>query len=106
MSAIDTAKEIVRIAITSPVAKDVIELLKTKLSLLESQIATLEKENLALKDQNRNLQTENAKVKVQTAQIAGKGDELMPETVEVLKLFFTQATDISAESVAQHFQLS
>ena len=49
MSAIDTAKEIARIASTASLGKDVIELLEKKVGLLAEQITTLETENANLK---------------------------------------------------------
>ena len=58
MSALDTAKEIIRIGSTAGISKDVIDLLEKKSALLEEQIAALERENSQLK-------TENAKFRAQ-----------------------------------------
>jgi predicted nuclease with TOPRIM domain len=49
MSAIETAKEIVRISSTAGLSKDVIDLLDKKNSLLTEQVTTLETENANLK---------------------------------------------------------
>jgi len=45
MSAIDTAKEIGRIASTATLGKDVIDLFEKKVALLAEQVTTLETEN-------------------------------------------------------------
>ena len=55
MSAMDTAKEIVRIGATAGLSKDVIDLQEKKLALLAEQLATLERENADLKAENANL---------------------------------------------------
>ncbi len=49
MSAIDTAKEIVRITSTAGLSKDVIDLLEKKNLLLTEQVTTLETEITSLK---------------------------------------------------------
>ncbi len=56
MSAIDTAKEIVRIGSTAGLSKDVIDLLEKKATLLAE-------ENIALKSQVAVLQAENAQLR-------------------------------------------
>jgi RIO-like serine/threonine protein kinase len=56
MSAIETAKEIVRITSTAGLSKDVIDLLEKKNALLAEQITSLETENANLKEKITNLQ--------------------------------------------------
>ena len=48
MSALDTAKEIVRIGSTAGLSKDVIDLLEKKSALLTEQVSALERENTRL----------------------------------------------------------
>jgi predicted RNA-binding Zn-ribbon protein involved in translation (DUF1610 family) len=49
MSATDTAKDVIRIATTAGLSKDVIDLLEKKSALLTEQVMTLERENTQLK---------------------------------------------------------
>jgi len=65
MSAIDTAKEIARIAVTSGLSSEIIELLEKKITLLTEQIATLESENTNLKKKVENLEQQLASLNPQ-----------------------------------------
>lgn len=76
MSAIDTAKEFVRIGSTVGLSKDVIDLLDKKASLLAEQVTALEQENTTLLRENRNLKLENEKLKDQLQNARTKSDEL------------------------------
>jgi hypothetical protein len=76
MSAIDTAKEFVRLGSTVGLSKDVIDLLDKKASLLAEQVTALEQENTTLLRENRNLKLENEKLKGQLQNARPKGDEL------------------------------
>ena len=58
MSALATAKEIVRIGSTAGLSKDVVDLLEKKATLLTEQVATLERENAQLKSENDNLRAQ------------------------------------------------
>jgi len=58
MSALDTAKEIGRIAATATLGKDIIDLLEKKVALLTEQITALETENANLKQKVANLEQE------------------------------------------------
>ena len=55
MSALDTAKEIVRIGSTAGLSKDVIDLLEKKVTLLTEEIANLRTEVSRLQIENENL---------------------------------------------------
>ena len=80
MGALDTVKDIGRLASTATLSKDVIDLLKEKITLLTEQIATLQKENTDLKAKVYELEQELKSVKP-------KGD-LAADTVRVLRLLF------------------
>src|SRR5262249_12644146 len=58
MSALDTAKEIGRIAAATTLGKDVIDLLEKKITLLTEQVTTLEAENKNLKVKVHDLEQE------------------------------------------------
>jgi hypothetical protein len=58
MSATDTAKEVIRIASTAGLSKDVIDLLEKKSALLAEQVTSLESENTKLKLENGQLRTQ------------------------------------------------
>ena len=55
MSAIDTAKEIARIAVTAGLSSEIIGLLEKKGVLLTEQVAVLEREKFELTAENTNL---------------------------------------------------
>ncbi len=65
MSAIDTAKEIVRITSTAGLSKDVIDLLEKKVSLLTEQVTTLEREKTDLKKKIADLEQREASTKAE-----------------------------------------
>jgi len=104
MSAIDTAKEFVRLGSTVGLSKDVIDLLDKKAVLLAEQVATLEQENTTLLRENRNLKLENEKLNGQLQNARPKG-ELSEQTTAILKSFFTNARELSEEEIARHFQI-
>jgi hypothetical protein len=58
MSATDTAKEVIRLATTAGLSKDVIDLLEKKSALLTEQVAALERENTQLKLEVAQLRTQ------------------------------------------------
>ena len=76
MNAADTVKDVVRIATTAGLSKDVIDLLQAKADLLAEQNTTLEQENTTLLRENRNLHLVNADLKKQLENAHPKGDEL------------------------------
>jgi hypothetical protein len=92
MSAIDTAKEIARIASTASLGKDVIDLLEKKVGLLAEQITTLETENANLKQKVPNFDQ-------QFAGARPKG-ELGPDAVRFLKLLFEHDTGLTVSQIA------
>jgi len=96
MSATDIAKEIIRIANTATLGKDVIDLLKEKVALLTEEIDTL-------RSKASSLEVENADLKA-SLQSLQPGDVLPKETADVLQFFFDQGHELSIEQVAQRFQ--
>ena len=96
MSATDIAKEIVRIANTAALSKDVIDLLEKKLALMTE-------ETDGLRSKASHLEVENADLKTQIQRLQ-PGDALPKETADVLQFFFVQGRELSIEQVAQQFQ--
>jgi DNA-binding transcriptional ArsR family regulator len=98
MSAIDTAKEIARIASTASLGKDVIDLLEKKVGLLAEQITTLETENAKLKQKVANLNQ-------QFASARPKG-ELHPDAIRFLKLLFEHEEGLTVSQIATSLGIS
>src|SRR5438105_13845436 len=92
MSAIDTAKEIARIASTASLGKDVIELLEKKVGLLAEQITTLETENAKLKQKVANLDQQFAGARPKS--------ELHPDAISFLTLLFEHDTGLTVSQIA------
>jgi hypothetical protein len=98
MSAIDTAKEIARIASTATLGKDVIDLLEKKVGLLAEQVTTLETENANLKQKVANL----------NQQFAGTGPsgQLHPDAIRFLKLLFHHDKGLTVSEIAGSLGIS
>jgi hypothetical protein len=96
MSAIETVKEIGRIASTTTLGKDVIDLLEEKIALLTEQVTTLETENKNLKAQVYDLEQELRRAKPKR--------DLADDTIKALRLFFD--CDLTVLHVAQAIGLS
>jgi predicted nuclease with TOPRIM domain len=97
MSALDTAKEIGRMAATATLSKDVIDLFEKKVALLTEQVASLESENMNLKKKVENLEQELERLRP-------KGDRLADGAEKILKfLFDREGEDFSPERLAQEF---
>ena len=98
MSAIDTAKEIARIASATSLGKDVIDLLEKKVGLLSEQITTLETENANLKQKVANIDQ-------QFAGALPKG-ELHPDAIRFLKLLFEHDKGLTVSQIASSLGIS
>jgi hypothetical protein len=98
MSAIDTAKEIARIASTASLGKDVIDLLEKKVGLLTEQITTLETENANLKQKVANFDQQFAG--------APPKAELHPDAIRFLKLLFEHDTGLTVPQIADSLGIS
>jgi len=98
MSAIDTAKEIARIASTASLGKDVIDLFEKKVALLAEQVTTLETENANLKQKVANFEQ-------QLAGVRPKG-KLHPDAIKILKLLFENDRDLTISQIAGSLGIS
>lgn len=98
MSAIDTAKEIARIAVTLGLSSEIIDLLEKKIVLLTEQITTLESENTNLKKKVQNLEQ-------QLASLSPQPGGLDQVSFKFLKLLF-EHDDLSIEEVAASLGIS
>jgi DNA-binding MarR family transcriptional regulator len=98
MSAIDTAKEIARIASAASLGKDVIELLEKKVGLLAEQITTLETENANLKQKVASLDQQFAGARPKS--------ELHPDAIRFLKLLFEHDTGLTVSQIADSLGIS
>jgi regulator of replication initiation timing len=105
MSATETVKEIVRIANTAGLAKDVIDLLQVKAALLTEQVATLEEDHTTLSSENRNLKLENETLLKQLQNARPYADRLDETTEKILKYAFEQTRDLSAPHIASVFKM-
>jgi hypothetical protein len=98
MSAIDTAKEIARIASTATLGKDVIDLLEKKVALFAEQVTTLETENTNLKQKVADLEQQVACVRPK--------DKLHPDTIRFLKLLFEHERGLTIAQIAGSLGIS
>src|SRR5438552_205582 len=97
MSALDTVRELGRMATTATHTKDVIDLFKEQVVLLEKQIATLEQENTTLKTENANLKAKLYDLEQELSRMKPKQD-LADDTIKALRLFFDH--DLTASQIA------
>lgn len=88
MSALDTVKELGRMATTATLSKDVIDLFSQKVALLEKQVATLEQENAALKSEKTNLEKKVVDLEQELARLSPKSDRLEEGAEKLLQLLF------------------
>ncbi len=94
MSALDTVKELGRMATTATLTNDVIDLFSQKVELLEKQVATLEQENAALKTENANLKAKLYDLEQELNRVKPKRD-LADDTIKVLRFLFDQDLTVS-----------
>ena len=87
----ETAIELVQIADNAGLAKGVIALLEGKAALLTQQVTRLE--------------IENANLKAELKRALRQSEELSPDTIKMLKLFFDRANDISIEEILKSLDL-
>lgn len=92
MSAIDTAKEIARIASTASLGKDVIDLLEKKIALLAEQLTTLETESANLKQKVASLEEQLTRVPPTR--------EFHPDAIRFLKLLFKHDRGLTLSQIA------
>jgi septal ring factor EnvC (AmiA/AmiB activator) len=101
MSALDTAKEIGRIASTASLGKDVIDLLEKKVALLTEQVTALETENLNLRQKVYDLEQELERLRP-------KQDRFEKDAERILESLFDLSDDegIPVEVVGQALGIS
>ena len=97
MNSRDFIKGIVQFVNTAELPGETAYTIVAKLSLLDEHVAGLESENARLKD-------ENEKLKIQIKCLQPEIEEVSKETIEVMKLFFERAQDISVDEVAKAFK--
>jgi FtsZ-binding cell division protein ZapB len=97
MSAIDTVKEIGRIASATTLGKDVIDLLEKKIALLAEQVTTLEAENANLKKKVADLEQEVDRLHPK--------DDIDAQSVRILQLL-AQQPGLRIEQIAGYLGLS
>src|SRR5438309_668694 len=98
MSAIDTAKEIARIASTARLGKDVIELLEKKVGFVADQITTLETENAQLKQKVANINQQFAGPRPKS--------DLHPDAISFLQLLFEHDKGFTVSQIAGSLGIS
>jgi FtsZ-binding cell division protein ZapB len=100
MSAIDTAKEIGRIAAATTLGKDVIDLLEKKITLLTEQITTLEQEKSVLQTENANLKQEVVNLEQEIERARPKQGGLDETAKNFIKVLFGSGSSMDFEGVA------
>jgi len=104
MSALDTVKELGRMATTATLTKDVIDLFNQKVELLEKQVATLEQENTALKTQNSNLKAKLYDLEQELTRLKPK-DDLDTQALQFLQILARQS-GLRIEQIAGYLRVS
>lgn len=102
MSVTDIAKDAIRIASTTGLSKDVIDLLKEKITLLDEKLQSLTQENNTLKAENHDLlkRLESVGHKVQKQ---GQRPEGFDDTTEkILDMLFKNPDGISIKRIVSH----
>lgn len=94
MGALDTAKEIGRIAVTSGLSQEIITLLEKKVGLLTEQVSSLEAENTNLKAKAYDLGKE-------LERLSPKSDRLEEGAEKILALLFEQDDSIHTDYIAE-----
>lgn len=106
MSALETAKEIGRIASTANLGKDVIvDLLEKKITLLAEQITTLEQEKSVLNTENANLKKKVIDLQQHLDRLNPKQDGLEEEAAKML-LFLFDRPDTAIECMTEAMGIS
>lgn len=98
MSALDTAKELGRMAATATLSKDVIDLFEKKVALLTEQVAALQTENANLKQKVKSLEQE-------LDRFSPKSEELAEIEVSFLQLL-AQRNFMSVREIAASLGIS
>lgn len=106
MGAYDAAKDFAKVAITSGLSIDIIQLLEKKRDLLLDEIATLQKDNATLKSENANLKQEVSDLHQQVSDLSPPSDDIDDTCREILKFLFHRGDDTALEYVAEAVGIS
>ena len=93
MSVRESIASMVHLVNTAELPKATAQILETKLSLLTEQTTALENEISRLKDDNERL-------RIRVKCLEPQNEEISPETVAVLKLFFERASDLTPQDIS------
>jgi hypothetical protein len=105
MGALDTAREIGRIATTATLGKDVIDLLEKKVALLTEQITALDEQITVLGTENTNLKKKAADLEQQLASFNPIEEALDDVSIKFLKLLFDHGA-VSTSFAAQELKIA
>ena len=97
MNSRDFIKGMVEFVNTAELPPEAARTLVAKLSVLDDQVAGLENDHARLKD-------ENEKLKIQIKCLQPQQEEVSQETIGVMKLFYEQAGEISADEISRTFK--
>jgi hypothetical protein len=104
MSAMDTAKEIVRLGSTAGLSKDVIDLMEKKLVLLTDELEVSNRKNVSLETKVSKLEIENAQLR---AQINNPQAIVLDDICTKLLVAIANSPDgVLKEDLFAHFALS
>jgi DNA-directed RNA polymerase specialized sigma subunit len=106
MSATDIAKEVVRIASTHGLAKDVIDLMEKKLALLTQEVTDLTSKNTILVTRVSQLESDKANLESQIQKLRPESDALDQQSKDILKFFFDRPDGLTSDEIAHRFKLS
>src|SRR5438876_10123240 len=97
MSALDTAKEVVRMASTAGLAKDVIDLMEKKLALLTEEVSVLTAKV-------SKLEIENGQLRAQLHHSPQVARADIPDIDQTILLTLSVVKSMSAEEIAKRLQ--
>ena len=106
MSAIDTAKEIGRIAAATTLGKDVIDLLEKKITLLTEQITTLEQENSVLQAENADLEQKVVNLQQEIERTRPKQGGLDETAKKFIKFLFESGSSVDFDYAAAMLEVT
>lgn len=105
MSAIATAKEIAKIAVTAGLSSEIIDLLEKKSVLLTEQVALLEREKSELISENANFKAKIKELEQKLADLSPPPGGFDKVSLDFLKLLF-EHDELSIEAIAASLKIS
>lgn len=103
MSALDTAKEIVRMTSTAGLSKDVIDLLEKKLAIITGELADATRKSGLLETRILKLEAENANLKAKIQNLEPIEQRLTDEDMNVLRFMDVAGDTIYPRQIAAKF---